>query len=419
MTRYMEKTILVGLRLPETKKSDFDNSLAELSRLADTAGAGVVQTVIQSRSKTDPAYLIGSGKALEIKEIVQKNKIRTVIFDNELRPVQQKNLEELIDAKIIDRTRLILDIFAKRARSREGILQVERAQLEYILPRLNQKGILLDSQTGGIGTRGPGERKLETDQRVIRDRMASLDRQIEKLKERRQVLRQQRVESGQPLVAIVGYTNSGKSTLLNFLSKKYDVYADDKLFATLDPTTRKVKLPGGRNVLFTDTVGFIEKLPHTLIAAFSSTLEEVQKANCILHVADVSHPNVREQMKTVLDVLKELGSEDIPLICAYNKCDLLGATQKNKFRKRGECFLISAKTGEGLNTVLKSIEAIVTPKVYPHKLLIPFAKTKHISQVYKWAVIKKQDYTEKGITLKLESTPKYWERIKNLLGIGK
>ena len=415
----MEKAILVGLRLPETKKSDFDNSLAELSRLADTAGARAEQTFVQARPKIDPAYLIGSGKALELKEIVQKNNIRTVIFDNDLKPVQQKNLEELIDAKIIDRTRLILDIFAKRARSREGILQVERAQLEYILPRLNQKGILLDSQTGGIGTRGPGERKLETDQRVVRDRMASLDRQIGKLKDRRQVLRHQRVESGQPLVAIVGYTNSGKSTLLNLLSKKNDVYADNKLFATLDPTTRKVKLPGGRNVLFTDTVGFIEKLPHTLIAAFSSTLEEVQKANCILHVADVSHPNVREQMNTVLEVLKELGSEDIPLICAYNKCDLLGAAKKKKFKKREECFLISAKTGEGINSVLKSIEGIVTPKVYPHKLLIPFSKTKHLSQIYKWAVVKNRSYTEKGITLGLESTPKYWERIKNLLTVGK
>ena len=415
----MEKAILVGLRLPETKKSEFENSLAELSRLADTAGARAEQIVVQNRPNIDPAFLIGSGKALELKEIVQKNNIRTVIFDNDLKPVQQRNLEELIEAKIIDRTRLILDIFAKRARTREGILQVERAQLEYLLPRLNEKGILLDSQTGGIGTRGPGERKLETDQRVIRDRMSSLDRQIAKLKERRQVLRKQREESGQPLVAIVGYTNSGKSTLLNFLDKKNDIYADDKLFATLDPTTRKVKLPGGRNVLFTDTVGFIEKLPHTLIAAFSSTLEEVQKANCILHVADVSHPNSKEQIKTVLEVLKELGSEDIPLICAYNKCDLLSTSQNNKLKKRGECFLISAKTGEGIDKVLNSIEEYVTPKVYPHKILIPFSKAKSISQIYKWAVIKKQAYTEKGITLRLESTPKYWERIRNLLGTGK
>jgi len=411
----MEKAILVGLRLPKTKKQVFESSLSELSRLADTAGARVEKRIIQSRPMIDPAYLLGKGKAQEIRDTVKKNGIHTVIFDNELKPVQQKNLEELIDAKVIDRTRLILDIFAKRARSREGILQVERAQLEYILPRLNEKGILLDSQTGGIGTRGPGERKLETDQRVIRDRIAYLDRQIGKLKERRKVLRQSRIESGEPLLAVVGYTNSGKSTLLNFLCKKHDIYADDKLFATLDPATRRVRLPGGRIVLFTDTVGFIEKLPHTLIAAFGSTLEEIQKANCLLHIIDASHFNYKEQEKTVLGVLKELGCEKIPLVGAYNKCDLLSIWQKRKLKERQAYFLISAKTGEGIEKLLKKIQEIATPKIYPHRLKLDFNKVKFLPQIFKWSVVKAQKYASNGITLKIESDSGNWERIKNLV----
>ncbi|MCX5781452.1 MAG: GTPase HflX [Elusimicrobia bacterium] len=410
----MEKVILAGLRLPGIKKEEFENSLLELSRLADTAGAKVEQKIIQNRPKMDPAYLIGSGKAKDIKEIVEKNGIHTVIFENDLKPAQQKNLEELINAKIIDRTRLILDIFAKRARSREGILQVERAQLSYILPRLSEKGIMLDSQAGGIGTRGPGERKLETDQRVIRYKIANLDRQIEKIKERRSVLRQGRIESGQPLIAIVGYTNSGKSTLLNKLSQKHDIYADNKLFATLDPTTRKVKLPGGRFVFFTDTVGFINKLPHTLIAAFASTLEETQKANCLLHIVDVAHPDYKDQIKIVVNVLKELGAEDSPLVCAYNKCDLLPLWKKNKNRK-GDSILISAKTGEGIEELLKKIEKIVTPKLFSHRFMLPYRDSKCLSHIYKWAVIKEQKYTEKGINLHIECTPKYWKKISNLL----
>lgn len=411
----MEKAILIGIRLPKTKLVEVRNSLVELSSLAETAGAWAEDKIIQNRQKIDPAYFIGTGKAAEIKDIIAQKNIRTVIFDDDLKPVQQKNLEELIEAKIVDRTRLILDIFAQRARTAEGKLQVERAQLAYYLPRLSKKGISLDGQVGGIGTRkGPGERKLEIEQRRIRDNIVQLDREIESIRKRRELTSRKRTESGIPVIAIVGYTNAGKSTLLNKLSSHNPVYADNKLFATLDPTTRQVNLPGGRLALFSDTVGFINKLPHTLIAAFRATMEEITRANCIVHLIDVSHPDYQKQTNVVLNVLKELNAGNVPLISVYNKSDLLRMSERTKLKKK-QYNLVSAKTGEGIDKLLELIERTVNPKLYTHEIIIPYKESSHISKIFQMSVVKKQNYTNKGIKLKFESTPEHWEKIRALL----
>jgi GTP-binding protein HflX len=410
----MEKAILVGLQLPGTRRDEVKSSLAELARLAETAGARPEAEVIQHRAKIDPAYLIGRGKAAEIRDLVNEKQIATVLFDEDLKPVQQKNLEEIIEAKIIDRTRLILDIFARRARTREGILQVERAQLSYYLPRLTQRGIWLDSQTGGIGTRGPGERKLEVDQRRIRERITRLDGEIEQVRRQRQVTSKQREQSGQPVIAIVGYTNAGKSTLLNALSHGDTVYADNKLFATLDPTTRQVRLPGGRVALFSDTVGFINKLPHGLVAAFRATLEEITRADCLLHLIDVSHPDYEHQVQTVLGVLKELHADHIPMIAVYNKKDMLTPEQQRKLERQG-FFLVSACTGEGIDDMLRRLENIVVPRLVSHELLLPYAQSDRIARLFAMAVVKQMSYTEKGIRLTLESTSDSWKKILALL----
>lgn len=356
----MEKALLVGIQLPKVNRDEVEGSLAELLRLTETAGATAAGTVIQRRESIDPAYFIGRGKAEELRDLLAEKGVRTVIFDEDLRPAQQKNLEELLNAKIIDRTRLILDIFAHRARSREGRLQVERAELEYYMPRLSNRGVALDNQVGGIGTRrGPGEKKLEVDQRRIRSRMTRLDREIEKIRKHRELLRQRRRESGRPVVAIVGYTNAGKSTLLNTLNRANPVYADDKLFATLDPTTRQVRFPDGRFALFTDTVGFINKLPHSLVAAFRATLEETRLADCLLHLVDVSHPDFDKQAASVHRVLKELDADKVPLITVYNKADALTHEQRERCASEGY-FLVSARTGDGVDELLRRIEAILT-----------------------------------------------------------
>ncbi|MFH1368890.1 MAG: GTPase HflX [Elusimicrobiota bacterium] len=452
----MERAILLGLQLPKTKRNEVEDSIAELSRLAETAGAKPELTVIQKRHKTDPAYLIGAGKALELKELAREKNIKTIIFDEELKPVQQKNLEEAVEAKIIDRSRLILDIFAKRARSKEGILQVERAQLEYFLPRITERFGRFEQQTGGIGTRGPGEKKLEVDQRRVRERIALLDREIESVRFHRGVLRQKRLDSGQPVVTIAGYTNAGKSTLLNALSgatpgtdknrgvypvKNQDiagfipgknrqsnshkayyaareisngVYADDKLFATLDPTTRQVKLPNGRIALFTDTVGFIKKLPHSLVAAFHATLEEISLSSCLVHVIDASHADYENQVRTVLSVLKELGAEKIPVINVYNKADLLLKEQRARLSRDG-ALLISARFGNGVEQLLSRIENIVVPKVYRHSIRVPYSKTRLLGQIHKLAVVKKREYTEKNVKLNIETTKEHWNKIRQIL----
>lgn len=403
----MENTVLVGLQDSKTSREEVIESLNELALLVKTVGGKVEETLIQKRNKIDPAYLIGKGKAGEIAHLVQTrgnhlNGIRAVIFDEELSSAQQRNLEDLIGTKILDRTRLILDIFAQRARTKEGILQVELAQLTYLLPRLTRRGIMFSQQFGGIGTRGPGERELEYDRRHIRQRILHLEKEIEKIRAHRQIQREKRKEI--PVVAIVGYTNVGKSTLLNTLTKKYVAYVDNKLFATLDPTIRRINLPNGLKVLFTDTVGFIHKLPHHLVTAFRATLEETKQADLLIHLIDPTHPRWRKQIAVVNDVLKELGISDKPQIQVYNKIDLLKSVKYLSLRgKREKVIPISALTGEGINNLLDWIAKFFEKNLISLEVSIPYSRSEIIPQICQNSVILREKYEDSAIYLKLKT----------------
>jgi len=377
---------LVGIRDRHKKLSDVQNSLEELKKLAETAGASVAGMTIQNINHYNPAYLIGQGKAEQLSQNVKKDNLQTVIFDDDLSPAQQRNLEELVGAKIVDRTKLILDIFARRAHTAEGKLQVELAQMDYLLPRLTGKGVALAQQVGGVGsmgaTRGPGERKLEYDRRRIRDHIAELRREINKLKEYRSLQRQKRQDIPLPIIALVGYTNAGKSTLLNTMTGA-DVFVEDKLFATLDPTTRRLTLPSRQKVLFTDTVGFIRKLPHQLVAAFRATLEEVVEADLLLHVIDASHPEYENQIKTVNEVLIELGLHDKPVIIVFNKIDLL----KNKsscqrlMRAHPDGIFISAAKKLHLDELYRQVMVFLAKDLAEKSFVIPYNKYKLVGHL--------------------------------------
>lgn len=322
-TKTQDRAILVSLETQDMRRGGINPaySMEELIQLAKTAGVEVVDSLVQSREKPDPKWLIGKGKVDELRDAVLDFEVNTVIFDQELSGAQVRNLEDVLDVKIIDRTQLILDIFAQRAKTREGIIQVELAQLTYLLPRLAGHGKNLSRLGGGIGTRGPGESKLETDRRHIRRRIGELKRQLEEVMRHRKLHRERRKETGVVHVALVGYTNTGKSTLLRSLTKA-DVYIENQLFATLDPTTRALQLPSGKEVIITDTVGFIQNLPHDLVAAFRATLEEANEADLILHVVDASSPNRQEQMEVVQRILDQLGAGGTPQIVLFNKKDL-------------------------------------------------------------------------------------------------
>lgn len=351
----MENVILAGVTL---KTAPYDtSSLEELKRLAHTAGGTVVH-IFQIRVQAfNSATLIGSGKMEEIAETVRLTNTQTVIFDDEISPAQQKNLEEIIPAKVIDRTRLILDIFAQRARTQEGKLQVELAQLKYLLPRLGGQGTALMQQKGGIGLRGPGETKLEYDKRRLRLRISKLEKEIEQVKKERGLRRERRTQIPLPQIAIVGYTNAGKSTLLNVLTRQNAVYADDKLFATLDPTTRRVHMPAGGEMLFTDTVGFIQKLPHSLVSSFRATLEETSFADVILHVHDASSPHRNAQAETVRQIITDLGAQTIPVIDVFNKIDLLSPARLALLQAQNpQGSFISAGNKLGLTELLEQVE---------------------------------------------------------------
>lgn len=351
----MENVILAGVTL---KTSPYDtSSLEELKRLAHTAGGTVVHTFQIRVQAFNAATLIGSGKMEEIAETVRLTNAQTVIFDDEISPAQQKNLEEVIPAKVIDRTRLILDIFAQRARTQEGKLQVELAQLKYLLPRLGGQGTALMQQKGGIGLRGPGETKLEYDKRRLRLRISKLEKEIEQVKKERGLRRERRTQIPLPQIAIVGYTNAGKSTLLNVLTRQNAVYADDKLFATLDPTTRRVHMPAGGEMLFTDTVGFIQKLPHSLVSSFRATLEETSFADVILHVHDASSPHRNTQAETVRQIITDLGAQTIPVIDVFNKIDLLSPARLALLQAQNpQGSFISAGNKLGLTELLEQVE---------------------------------------------------------------
>src|SRR3977135_4366535 len=315
-----ERAILIGLEQEGVSKWDLRDSMEELAELANSAGAEVVDTITQKLQKPTAPYYIGKGKAEEIKHSFQDREVTSVIFDDELSPAQGRNLENLLARKVLDRTQLILDIFAQRARSREGRLQIELAQLQYLLPRLTRMWHHLSRQTGGIGTRGPGETQLEVDRRRGKGRIARLERELEAVRKTRAIQREGRKRHQWPVAAVVGYTNAGKSTLLNLLTGA-DVVAENKLFATLDPTTRSFTLPNKQRVLLTDTVGFLRKLPHTLIESFKATLEEVHEADLLIHVVDLSHARVDEQMEAVDDVIKELDAFGKQTLIVFNKID--------------------------------------------------------------------------------------------------
>ena len=398
-----ERAILIGM---EWGKNDslwtVDDSLEELKQLADTAGATVIKKFIQKRPKPDPAFFIGKGKVQELALYAQQENIDLCIFDDELSPAQQRNIESVMGIRILDRTALILDIFAQRARTNEGKLQVELAQLQYTLPRIMGKGLMLSRLGGGIGTRGPGETKLEVDRRRIRDRIAFIKDQIEKVKAVRSLHRSKRKKNNVFEVSLVGYTNAGKSTLLNTLTNS-DIYAKDQLFATLDPTTRQLTLPNKQEIIITDTVGFIQRLPHQLIAAFRSTLEVVTEADLLVHVIDVSHELYKEQAAAVHEVLKEIGAETKPVITVYNKIDKLPPDSKlaDRLALEEDTVCISAAKKLNLETLQQMIESHLKSKAVEVILCIPYAETAKAAQLHETANVLEQEYTENGAVMKV------------------
>lgn len=398
-----ERAILIGM---EWGRNDslwtVDDSLEELKQLADTAGATVIKKFIQKRPKPDPAFFIGRGKVQELALYAQQENIDLCIFDDELSPAQQRNIESVMGIRILDRTALILDIFAQRARTNEGKLQVELAQLQYTLPRIMGKGLMLSRLGGGIGTRGPGETKLEVDRRRIRDRIAFIKDQIEKVKAVRSLHRSKRKKNNVFEVSLVGYTNAGKSTLLNTLTNS-DIYAKDQLFATLDPTTRQLTLPNKQEIIITDTVGFIQRLPHQLIAAFRSTLEVVTEADLLVHVIDVSHELYKEQAAAVHEVLKEIGAETKPVITVYNKIDKLPPDSKlaDRLALEEATVCISAAKKLNLESLQQMIESHLKSKAVEVTLCIPYAETAKAAQLHETANVLEQEYTENGAVMKV------------------
>lgn len=393
----IEKIILISVDPDDGQ--DIDANLDELEELIKTAGAVVVGRMIQKKESVDKATYIGSGKTQELKALVEELGATGVCSDDELSPMQIKNLQELTDTKIIDRTTVILDIFASRASTREGKIQIELAQLKYRSSRLVGMRSSLSRLGGGIGTRGPGEKKLEVDRRVIRERIAQLQRELEDVKQHREVMRKQRVNGSLPVVAIVGYTNAGKSTLLNHLTLA-GVLEEDKLFATLDPTSRSYTLGNGQEIIITDTVGFIKKLPHHLINAFRSTLEEAKYADIILHVVDISNPNADEQIATVYETLGRLGIQDKPVITAFNKIDKVDELPVIKDFKADETVYIAAKHETGLDKLSAAIEAEVLKSRNYIEKLIPYSDAGIINRIRKSGNILEEDYREDGIYIR-------------------
>lgn len=391
-----ERVILVGVCTSE--QDDTEASLNELEELADTAGAVCVGRVIQNRESVHPGTYLGKGKIEELAVLIAENKATGIICDDELSPAQLKNLEDALQTKVMDRTLVILDIFAAHASTSEGKIQVELAQLKYRSSRLIGLRSALSRLGGGIGTRGPGEKKLEMDRRLIKDRITQLNKELSNVKNHREVLRQQRSKSLTPIVSIVGYTNAGKSTLLNCLTNA-GVLEEDKLFATLDPTTRNLALPSGQEVLFTDTVGFIRKLPHHLIDAFRSTLEEAKYADILLHVVDASNPQMDTQMYVVYETLKQLGIGDKPIITLFNKQDKLEDKIILRDFQADKTLAVSAKTGDGLPALLELLEEILrSQKVYIN-CIYPYESAGKIQLIRKNGQLLKEEYVAEGIQI--------------------
>ena len=378
----------------DTGDFDAEASLSELEELVRSAGAEPEFTLTQKLQRPESATFVGSGKLLEIKELCEAQELDLIVVDSELTPTQIKNIENFTDVRVIDRTTLILDIFAQRARSKEGKLQVELAQLKYLLPRLTGKGIEMSRLGGGIGTRGPGETKIETDRRHIRRRMETLKEELAEVEKHRHMLRRRREKDGVITCAIVGYTNAGKSTLMNTLTDA-GVFAQDKLFATLDPTSRALKLPGGVSVMLIDTVGLVRRLPHHLVEAFRSTLEEAAQSDIIINLCDASSEEARVHLSVTNDLLESLGAQDRPIITVLNKCDLLDdSVMPLEFES---CVKISAKTGEGIGRLLDAIEKNLPVRMKRVSLLIPFSDAGIVSEIREKGTLLSEEYTAEGV----------------------
>ncbi len=404
-----ERVIIVGVSTSD--HDDTEKSLNELEELATTAGAVTVGRVIQNLDQIHPGTYVGKGKLEEIKDLLWETEATGIICDDELSPIQLGNMEDVLDTKVMDRTLIILDIFAGRASTNEGKIQVELAQLKYRQSRLTGLGKSLSRLGGGIGTRGPGEKKLEMDRRLIRDRIAQLNRELKDVKRHREVTREQRSRNKIPVVAIVGYTNAGKSTLLNTLTGA-GVLEEDKLFATLDPTTRNLKLPSKQEVLLTDTVGFIRKLPHHLIEAFRSTLEEAKYADIILHVVDASNPQVDEQMYIVYETLTNLEVKNKPIITAFNKQDKVEGEAILRDFRADHIVRISAKHGDGLDELQSVIEEILRGQKVLIEKIYDYAEAGKIQMIRKYGELLEEEYRGEGIYAKGYVPAEIYEKVK-------
>lgn len=403
-----EKVILIAVKTRE--EDDTEACLEELEELVETAGGITVGTVIQNRESIHPGTYLGKGKVDEVKELIWELQATGVVCDDELSPAQLRNLEDMLKTKVMDRTMVILDIFASRANTREGKIQVELAQLKYRAARLVGLRNSLSRLGGGIGTRGPGEKKLEMDRRIIHERIGQLKAQLKEVERHREVQRQQREQTHTQVAAIVGYTNAGKSTLLNYLTDA-GILAEDKLFATLDPTTRKLELPSGQQILLTDTVGFIRKLPHHLVEAFKSTLEEACYSDIILHVADCSNPQMDMQMYTVYETLKQLKVTEKVMVTVFNKMDKLESPVILKDLSSDYQVKISARTGQGISDLLEILESILrSQKVYLEKLY-PYQEAGRIQQIRKFGELLSEEYVEEGIKVKAYVPAKLYGRV--------
>src|SRR6186713_2323776 len=408
-----ERALLIGLEKEGVSKWELRDSLDELRELANSAGAEVVDTVTQKLQKPTAPYYIGRGKAESIKESCQDRQVTSVIFNDELSPAQGRNLENLFARKVLDRTQLILDIFAQRARSREGRLQIELAQLQYLLPRLTRMWHHLSRQTGGIGTRGPGETQLEVDRRRVQERIARLERELEAVRKTRAIQRQGRKRHQWPVAAVVGYTNAGKSTLLNLMTGA-DVLAVDKLFATLDPTTRSLTLPNKQRMLLTDTVGFLRKLPHTLIESFKATLEEVVVADLLIHVVDLSHPRLDEQIEAVDTVIKELDAFGKQTLLVFNKIDAvqnpdLIASYRTRFPRS---VAISARTGEGVAGLVQALQEEVSSWRLRSRFRIPANESALLAEIHRVGHVLELRYEENDALIVVHVPPDLTQKLE-------
>lgn len=401
-----ERALLVAL---DTGEYDAETSLAELGELTETAGAEPAFTLTQKRPSPEASTCIGSGMAAEAAELVKREELNLCIFDRELTPTQIRNLEELFGVRVIDRTMLILDIFAQRARSREGKLQVELAQLRYMLPRLSGQGAALSRLGGGIGTRGPGETKLETDRRHIRRRIGKLKEQLEESEAARTVTEKRRKKNGIVTVALVGYTNAGKSTLMNRLTQA-GVLAEDKLFATLDPTARAMKLPNGKNVMLVDTVGLIRRLPHHLVEAFKSTLEQAANADILLNICDASSPECGEHLRVTEDLLQSLGAGGSPVIPVMNKWDAVEDEQS--VPRLAGAVRISALKGEGIQQLLRAVEENLPEKTFDVELLLPFSRSGLAAKLRDEGAVLCEEYVPEGLRLTARVDQRLYSTVK-------